>query len=421
MTKKNNYKKIIFISNNLEIVDKITQNDDFIKIIYSKSKIEKYLDLNNYPNLKNIKFSCNSFKFTVNCFGLMSDYIENLDCSSGCINGEIIVLPSRLKILKLNDNSMKILPKLPETLIQLEFNNSPNIILSELPKNLVHLEFSNNNINIFENNYLSELVNLKILKLSYNKFKKDHISSNNHVLPKNLVHLEMSSCDLDTTIFGDFLQHVGKLKYLEILKINNNKLTNIDFIDKSNKSLTTLECSLNEIKNLDNLPENIQVIKCIKNEILHLDNLPQKLKKLLCSYNKIKILDNLPVGLEELDCSYNNIMTIDYLPSSLVKLDISGNTDINNLDNLPTSLKFLTGGNSCVNKLNNLPTNLLKLKMYGRLKLDELLNIPKNIESIIIADKYGILKFKSDFLPIFKIYKMNKHSYILYNYDINRL
>jgi Leucine-rich repeat (LRR) protein len=100
-----------------------------------------------------------------------------------------------------------------------------------------------------------------------------------------------------------------------------------------------LDCSFNEMTNLDNLPPNLQKLYCSFNEITNLDNLPPNLQKLYCSFNEITNLDNLPPNLQELYCNGNKITNFDNLPPNLQELYCSHK--ITNLDNLPNSLKIL--------------------------------------------------------------------------------
>ncbi len=64
--------------------------------------------------------------------------------------------------------------------------------------------------------------------------------------------------------------------------------------------LKKLNCSLNRISSLDNLPNSLIELYCNDNNITNLDNLPNKLKILDCSRNNIRNLNNLPKSIEVL-------------------------------------------------------------------------------------------------------------------------
>ena len=65
---------------------------------------------------------------------------------------------------------------------------------------------------------------------------------------------------------------------LDILNKQINGILNLDkFYD-----LKELNCGLNQITNLDNLPNSLIVLNCENNQIINLDNLPNSLTELNC-------------------------------------------------------------------------------------------------------------------------------------------
>jgi Leucine-rich repeat (LRR) protein len=127
---------------------------------------------------------------------------------------------------------------------------------------------------------------------------------------------------------------------------NSDEEIQISSLDELRKKdfwndIVYLDCSGNEITNLDNLPPNLHTLYCWENKITNLDNLPINLQTLYCYRNKITNLDNLPPNLHTLYCWENKIINLDNLPPNLQKLYCEGNK-ITNLDNsLPYSLKIL--------------------------------------------------------------------------------
>ncbi len=67
------------------------------------------------------------------------------------------------------------------------------------------------------------------------------------------------------------------------ININNKKIKgSLDF-SKFTK-LTKLDCSVNNITSLDNLPNSLIELFCGDNKIISLDKLPNSLTKLYCDY-----------------------------------------------------------------------------------------------------------------------------------------
>lgn len=137
----------------------------------------------------------------------------------------------------------------------------------------------------------------------------------------------------------------------ELKKINcsNNNITDVDDLPNT---IEELDCSYNDIEKLDNLPENLIKLYCHNNEIIELNNLPSKIKYLGCSDNKIKSLENLPITLEILNCMFNELTNLDYLPNSIEILYCDNNVVG---DNLPSSITVIRCGELDKNKILNLP------------------------------------------------------------------
>ena len=112
------------------------------------------------------------------------------------------------------------------------------------------------------------------------------------------------------------------------LKINYERLTQLPNDIHLYTNLKILDCSYNEITQLDNLPQGLKELNCHSNNITQLDNLPVGLKILDCSYNKISQLNNLPASLEKLYC-YINPLIYDFEPTlKNIKKYIASNTKI---------------------------------------------------------------------------------------------
>ena len=158
-----------------------------------------------------------------------------------------------------------------------------------------------------------------------------------------------------------------KFNYLEWIESTHN---NINKIINICKHVLYLNCQINCIIELNDLPPNLNTLNCSFNQLIHLNNLPPKLKRLICHDNNIIELNNLPTNLEYLDCSMNPIKSLDNLPFTLISL-VCGNDELNNLDFLPDSIKYLE----------------IKNKYAPYLKFDVILeNLPIGLLSFICND-----------------------------------
>lgn len=125
----------------------------------------------------------------------------------------------------------------------------------------------------------------------------------------------------------------------------------IKLLDKYDDNTIELDLSEKKIVGLLDLSKfkHLTKINCSINKIIEIINLPSTLRVLDCSLNKITELINLPHDLNELNCEGNNITEIKNLSKSLTLLNCSGNKiKILNKNNLPSGLKIL----KCYNNFN---------------------------------------------------------------------
>lgn len=70
---------------------------------------------------------------------------------------------------------------------------------------------------------------------------------------------------------------------------------------------------------------NIKYLESKKlNETIDFDRF-KKIEIINCSYNNINNLENIPSKLKELNCSHNQIICLDNLPQHLIDSDYSNN------------------------------------------------------------------------------------------------
>lgn len=101
-------------------------------------------------------------------------------------------------------------------------------------------------------------------------------------------------------------------KKIKELNVSHNYIDKIEFTGIH--ELIKLNCSYNELTELNELPESIEEIKCEHNNItqFNLDGL-NSLKILHCSHNKLMIIQNLPTQLEDLQMDNNPMTVIEHL------------------------------------------------------------------------------------------------------------
>lgn len=158
------------------------------------------------------------------------------------------------------------------------------------------------------------------------------------------------------------------------LFIDNNELTNIDFLEKrfykkvslnSNKivieklnNITSEYLSLdnNNIKNLEINNCKINTLSLTKNKITEIKFINSDIHTLNLGYNNISCLESFPENIKLLFLQGNQIETLSQIPESIEQIDISNN-------NL-RDISFLNNKNFVkVNLMNN--NNLMIDRVYG--------------------------------------------------------
>jgi Leucine-rich repeat (LRR) protein len=113
-----------------------------------------------------------------------------------------------------------------------------------------------------------------------------------------------------------YIKRPTNYKTITELKISEKKITKLpSWLSKCEK-LIKLDCSHNNIKQLNNLPKRLKILNFSYNKIIKIDNLSQTLKYLNCSNNIIVQLDNLPPTLNTLQCEFNQIIILSWKNST---------------------------------------------------------------------------------------------------------
>ena len=162
-----------------------------------------------------------------------------------------------------------------------------NIFLNKTHKstNIIDIEES-----LFGDLDLSLLTTNGFIKVDTIRFNKGKITSLKNI-PPNVKEIQISD---------NLLIEIEELpKNLEILNVENNYLSKLDFKDVD--QLLILNISHNNFERLDNLPSTITELKCNHNKITYINLFEMNdLKLLNANNNKISIIDNLPNGIIKL-------------------------------------------------------------------------------------------------------------------------
>ena len=343
---ENYEKKIDIYSPLFKIISKTKNFEKIFTIIINQKNIDEFELLNDYRNFfdylnkLNIKYS--SIYCIFHKFYDLKEYLENINIDMNKIKRLSLIQEGEKKLSDNNKNH-----KFTDfnNLIYLNINYSnykyeyeymftgQNENLNDL-KTLRYLFLQNVrldkynkfiikigslkllSINSCENIFISEQDNPKIGESNINELKKLVLFKNNNF---NIMHL----------------QNV-KYEYLEILNLNNNKISDIRILKELNfKNLKILNLNNNEISDIDIL-EKVNFIELkeldLRNNIISDINILEnanfiELEKLYLSNNKISdinILEKINFKeLKDLYLSFNNISDIKVLDKAkFEKLEI---------------------------------------------------------------------------------------------------
>ncbi|CAH6719299.1 hypothetical protein CLIB1444_02S05336 [[Candida] jaroonii] len=325
------------------------------------NKIKEVLnnELPKMENLTNLQYighdvrDWSSFKFPPN--------IRSLDCSwFSFTNILTLEIPPQLTDLYMNYCDIK-----SDTLEEL----SPR-----LPKNLKVLMITYNAIEEFNCNLIPPSV--EKLDLSYNKTKR-FVSNHQNIWPENLVELNLGFNHLDDQGIASLSSQQWP-DFLKILRIDNNKISNIYLLNNLPDSIEDLDLNFNNLrfevegKNLKEFkfPANLKRLNLSNNRHLISNFMPELSTRI-----------NFPPELEHLNLNGCGINDLKYfkLPSSLKELNLQANSiqDLHSVD--WKRLVHLRDINLSMNKIESLqgwmfPPNVEKLD-FTKNKLSSLDNL----------------------------------------------
>lgn len=161
-----------------------------------------------------------------------------------------------------------------------------------------------------------------------------------------------TSCMNGDSLDSECVQ-VQDTTYLNLNGLNISDLSGIENFD----SLSTLNCSFNNLQSLPQLPSGILHLFAGYNQITVIQSLPPNLKRLNLDYNQLSNLPTLPDSLEDLSCNNNSLTTLPFLPISIKFLSCFSNLLIS-LPELPINLDHLNVSINSILVLPSLPSSL---------------------------------------------------------------
>ena len=186
-------------------------------------------------------------------------------------------LPKDLTVLNMSFNKMDFIPdNIPLGLVALNISNNTIKYIPKLPESIKIVNGAHNTIKWFD----QELPNLEKLNLSYNHisyFRFDRLKSNLKIL--------------DLT--GNQLKNIGGNilpENLEVLKLRDNKIGEIPELPRK---LVELDLAMNNLKKVENYPETLKFLDVSSNQ----------LEKLCDSVLRCE-------GLERLNYEHNDLIEI---------------------------------------------------------------------------------------------------------------
>jgi uncharacterized repeat protein (TIGR01451 family) len=162
-----------------------------------------------------------------------------------------------------------------------------------------------------------------------------------------------------------------------------NQLTHLPAIPNN---LISLKCSRNQLTSIPALPSALIELFCDSNLISSLPVLPTKLSRLKCDHNLLQSLPALPSELLTLHANNNALTSIPVLPDSILALNISYNQIINLPSTLPELLRYLYVDSTGISSLPKLPDSLISFSCTNNYSLDSLPILPTNLYSLYVAN-----------------------------------
>src|SRR3989344_5748060 len=104
-----------------------------------------------------------------------------------------------------------------------------------------------------------------------------------------------------------------------LFDISNKRITTLEGIVFP-KNITELDCSYNQLTNLEYCPCNLQKLYCYNNQLTSLGHCLCNLQQLYCYNNQLTSLEHCSYNLQILDCRNNQLTSLEHCPWNLQEL-----------------------------------------------------------------------------------------------------
>lgn len=221
---------------------------------------------------------------------------------------------------------------------------------------------------------------------------------------KNKLSLKIKKCldnyesklDLSNMQLTSIPIDVLKLSNIDVLILDNNKISLIDNIPSNVKYLSLCNNSISYANTLA-LPKHLQILQLSNNSLTNLDISDTNIITLICDHNNLTTV-KLNDTIKSLNVSHNSLTEIN-LPDSLETYNCSFN-ELSSFNNIPINLKTFVGHKNPFRKISS---QIVKLENCIGLA-DDVVTSLENFYAIKIQKM----------IRRFLIYNKN-HKYVLFN------
>jgi len=347
--------------------------------IYKKNALETTRKLNHVNIYINIDGKIQVQKITFEMLILLSkipeiyDKIDMLQISKQDTHNMRCIHKCRCCIPE-NNEEMPIIdtiPPLPKNLKYLDIRSTEITELPELPEGLIKLYCKDN----------PQLTTIKNVPHSIKYFTAYYC---------NLTHIPNFPENAETiNIYGNW--KLGEIpSFPDNTKYINIQNCTIRKIDKFPSKLINIDCSVNCLKYLPNLPSSLEYIYCNENKLLELPKLIHlsKLQLFDCSNNQIKYIPPLPPIKKSIDDT-NYSFNISYNKVKMMPYNIIDIFDDINI--ITDTINIYYNDSNAINIIGNPINDFLSDKEINREILENVLkqhNAINKIENAYITAKY---------------------------------
>jgi len=181
-----------------------------------------------------------------------------------------------------------------------------------------------------------------------------------------------------------FIKATPLSRYKKHINVSKKNLTTLVGFDWGCDPawIVELDCSNNQLTDLEGCPPNVSVLHCWNNNLTTLKGCPESVVYLNCCYNKLTTLEYCPSKVSDLYCGSNMITTLKDLPKDIISVNIYNNK-ITTLKGCPKGIRFLYGYESNplelfyesdpLDLLNQFGQPIKSRKPHEHMKLEEIL------------------------------------------------